>query len=358
MSYNFPISPTENQEFTPPGGVTYVWKTPRWLVSGLPPDSGGGAATSIDIAPPASPTAGQLWWDSDSGRLYIFYDDGNTSQWVEVVPPVGASKDYVDDNFLPLSGGTVTGLTYFQGGVAAGATSGSGSDPNPGTILGTTGLISSKRAGTGSLGHYAMYNNAAVTPTLIGYLATNGGYTVLSNETSGTGILLRPTNAGTTVGQVEISPSGDVTVKGAVIFPATQVASTDPNALDDYEEGNWSPFLQFGGASTGITYGTRVATYTKIGRLVIAMFDVPLTSKGTSVGAATIDLPFTATGTGTAMFGYWAAMANITSGSLIGYVAGSTCNIRIGGVAGIVNAADTNFTNTTRFIGTMAYQAA
>jgi hypothetical protein len=46
---------------------------------------GGGASTSIGSAAPASPLAGQMWWDSDSGRLYIYYNDGNTSQWVEAV---------------------------------------------------------------------------------------------------------------------------------------------------------------------------------------------------------------------------------------------------------------------------------
>jgi hypothetical protein len=36
--YDFPASPTENQEYTPPGALqTYVWKAPRWVVSGVPP---------------------------------------------------------------------------------------------------------------------------------------------------------------------------------------------------------------------------------------------------------------------------------------------------------------------------------
>jgi hypothetical protein len=43
---------------------------------------GGGAATSIGDSPPSTPTAGQLWWESDGGNLYIWYDDGTSSQWV------------------------------------------------------------------------------------------------------------------------------------------------------------------------------------------------------------------------------------------------------------------------------------
>lgn len=40
MAFDFPASPTENQEFTPSGGPTYVYKAPRWIVKattiGLP----------------------------------------------------------------------------------------------------------------------------------------------------------------------------------------------------------------------------------------------------------------------------------------------------------------------------------
>jgi len=39
---------------------------------------------SIGLTPPASPQVGQLWWRSDSGRLFIYYNDGTSSQWVPV----------------------------------------------------------------------------------------------------------------------------------------------------------------------------------------------------------------------------------------------------------------------------------
>lgn len=87
MSFDFPNSPAENDEFSPPGSShTYVYKAPRWTVKSTA-SSGGGAATSIGIAPPVGAIAGQLWWDSDEGKFYIYYNDGNTSQWVEAVSP-------------------------------------------------------------------------------------------------------------------------------------------------------------------------------------------------------------------------------------------------------------------------------
>jgi len=39
---------------------------------------------SIGTTAPTTATVGQLWWRSDSGKLYIYYDDGNSKQWVPV----------------------------------------------------------------------------------------------------------------------------------------------------------------------------------------------------------------------------------------------------------------------------------
>jgi len=76
-------------------------------------------------------------------------------------------------------------------------------------------------------------------------------------------------------------------------FPGTQVASTDPNTLDDYEEGTFSPVLQFGGLSAGITYSIQTGCYTKIGNRVSFNLYLSLSSKGTSFGSAGVTgLPF------------------------------------------------------------------
>ena len=58
------------------------------------------------------------------------------------------------------------------------------------------------------------------------------------------------------------------------------------NALDDYEEGTWTPALDFGGGTTGITYSTQVGKYTKIGNLVVVSWRIYLANKGSSTGHA------------------------------------------------------------------------
>lgn len=40
------------------------------------------ASTKIQATKPATANAGDLWWDSDTGTLYLYYVDANSSQWV------------------------------------------------------------------------------------------------------------------------------------------------------------------------------------------------------------------------------------------------------------------------------------
>ena len=66
------------------------------------------------------------------------------------------------------------------------------------------------------------------------------------------------------------------------------------NALDDYEEGTYTPSFLFGGSDT-CTYGSRSGYYTKVGNLVFAKWAVDLTARGGSgSGAFSVGgLPFT-----------------------------------------------------------------
>ena len=48
--------------------------------------SGTGANVTISSSPPSNPNDGDLWWDEDIGELFIYYDDASgipSAQWVE-----------------------------------------------------------------------------------------------------------------------------------------------------------------------------------------------------------------------------------------------------------------------------------
>lgn len=48
--------------------------------------------TTINITPPAEPIPGDLWWDPVTGRLYIYYEDSDSSQWVDAAPNGGGNS--------------------------------------------------------------------------------------------------------------------------------------------------------------------------------------------------------------------------------------------------------------------------
>ena len=82
---------------------------------------------------------------------------------------------------------------------------------------------------------------------------------------------------------------GDSSYRFAGIpFPAAQVASSDANTLDDYEEAPWTP------TGNGITFASASGSYTKVGRVVHAMFACqwPTTADGSA--AQVLGLPYAA----------------------------------------------------------------
>jgi hypothetical protein len=143
---------------------------------------------------------------------------------------------------------------------------------------------------------------------------------------------------------------------GQLAFPATQNPSADANTLDDYEEGVWTPALQFGGAAVGMTYAsTPVGRYTKIGRTVFATGTLVLTAKGSSTGAATIaGLPFTSANDGipvSAAIGHATGMVAV-SGAVIATLAANASRLTLygssnGGAAAMIHSNVGNSSSLT-----------
>lgn len=82
---------------------------------------------------------------------------------------------------------------------------------------------------------------------------------------------------------------------GQIAFPTGAVPSGDPNTMDDYEEGTWTPTVTFGGGNTGVVYnaGATVGKYTKIGNLINVSGSLRLTNNGSDTGTVQIlGLPF------------------------------------------------------------------
>jgi len=79
---------------------------------------------------------------------------------------------------------------------------------------------------------------------------------------------------------------------GQIKFPVTQVASSDANTLDDYEEGTWTPTLTGGGSNPTVSYNAQHGSYTKVGRSVSIQMYIETTARSGGSGAVQITLPF------------------------------------------------------------------
>ena len=76
-------------------GDVLTWNGSAWAAAAPTGGGGGGSGANVTISdtiPAGSATAGDLWWESDTGRLKIYYQDVDTSQWVDTNPPLAASS--------------------------------------------------------------------------------------------------------------------------------------------------------------------------------------------------------------------------------------------------------------------------
>ena len=128
---------------------------------------------------------------------------------------------------------------------------------------------------------------------------SGSGNITVSNNIAGAGTI-----SGTNItASGTLGVTGNTTVGGTLVNTGLITASAGVaiggtgavNTLDDYEEGTWSPVLDFGGGSTGISYSTQSGKYTKIGNVVHFSFRLYLSSKGSSSGHAGVSgFPFAA----------------------------------------------------------------
>ena len=155
----------------------------------------------------------------------------------------------------------------------------------------------------------------------------------------------------------------DRTAIEAIKFAATQVASSDANTLDDYEEGSWTPVIGGSGGTSGQTYSSQLGRYVKIVKLVIFQAYVALTFEGTITGNVQIQgLPFTEGDANFACVPFnWQALAT-SMVNVVGRVESSTTVITVFGLTAGAISSETNMTatdigNTTAFMISGSYRA-
>ena len=175
-AFNFPANPSNGDTYTL-NSVTYQWDGTKWVRYSAAVGSQGaigntgaqgaqgaqghqglqGAQAHISTSAPSSGVNnGDLWWESDTGDLAIYYNDGNSSQWIDInTGPRGAQGGTGPTGAQGATGATgaqgATGPTGAQGTAGAqGATAAQGAQGATGTT-GSTGNTGAQGA-TGSTG--------------------------------------------------------------------------------------------------------------------------------------------------------------------------------------------------------------
>jgi hypothetical protein len=163
----------------------------------------GGSVTVSDTAP-SNPQPGGLWYDSTAAQLYVYYNDGNSSQWVIAVNMLGA--------YLPIGGGNLLGPLTLAGNATA--------NLQPVTLqqmtaAGYAPLASPTFTGTVTIPAGASISGYATTAALATYAPlaspTFTGFPVLPFSANWTGLTNGSTSAAGTIGEfVSNANSGSI----------------------------------------------------------------------------------------------------------------------------------------------------
>ena len=85
MAIAFPSNPTTNQIFTA-NNNSWRWNGEYWK------SQTGAASVYISDTAPATPVVGTLWFNSVSGKTFVYYSDADSVQWIEVGGTTAASS--------------------------------------------------------------------------------------------------------------------------------------------------------------------------------------------------------------------------------------------------------------------------
>jgi hypothetical protein len=115
MALDFPANPSDGEVFG-----SYVWSGSKGVWQSREESA---APAVVSPLPPESASPGDIWVDSSDGISYVYYNDGSSSQWIEMISSGVvslASKadltyvDQQDDLKANLDSPTFTGTANFE----------------------------------------------------------------------------------------------------------------------------------------------------------------------------------------------------------------------------------------------------
>ena len=256
--------------------------------------SSDGQSFQAQDAAPSSPAANDIWYESDTGKTFIYYD----SYWVEI----GHASDADVSAYAPLASPTLTGTPAAPTASANTST----------TQLATTAFVMPE------VGDYAPLASPTLTGTpaaptaaadtnttqiaTTAYVQTELGAvssdsikdadndTKIQVEEASDEDKIRFDTGGTE--RAVLDSSGLEIKSGGLKLDGLN--SSDSNCLDDYEEGSWTVAVTCSTSGT-ITLDSLydTAAYVKIGKVVHIQGYVYVSAISSPVGQLKLSLPFT-----------------------------------------------------------------
>ena len=78
----------------------------------------GGTSVSVDDTAPSSPNPGNLWLDTNTGILYVYFDDGTSSQWIQPVFPYPDLTNLATLSYVNNSVANLASISYVNNAIA------------------------------------------------------------------------------------------------------------------------------------------------------------------------------------------------------------------------------------------------
>ena len=121
MAINFPDSPSNGDTFTA-NGVVYTYNATQtlWKTS----SAGGGSSVTVSDTAPTSPNDGDQWYNSLSLKMFVYYNDGSSSQWVPASPQQAGVAGSDGDVGAAGAAGSATSYANLAGFPSSGNTAG------------------------------------------------------------------------------------------------------------------------------------------------------------------------------------------------------------------------------------------